>query len=71
MTIASIADVEFGTELPAFEPDTSMANVRTLCDAAGWDSPRFKDHDEARKPRATRCDRTRHHEPRIPRRDDS
>lgn len=49
MIIQSIADVEFGAELPAFEPDTSMANVRTLCDAAGWDSPRFKDHDEARK----------------------
>ena len=28
MTVNSIGDVEFGEELPAFSPDTSLENVR-------------------------------------------
>lgn len=49
MTVNNITEVDFGAELPAFEPDTSLANVRSLCEAAGWDSPRFTDHDAAHK----------------------
>lgn len=49
MSIASIADVEFGVQLPEFEPDTSLENVRTFVRAAGWDGPRFTDHEAARK----------------------
>ncbi|MEQ8860294.1 MAG: MaoC/PaaZ C-terminal domain-containing protein [Pseudomonadales bacterium] len=49
MSIASIADVEFGTELPEFEPDTGLENVRRFVVAAGWDGPRFTDHEAARK----------------------
>lgn len=49
MSIASIADVEFGVQLPEFEPDTSLDNVRTFVKAAGWDGPRFTDHEAARK----------------------
>ncbi len=49
MSVASIADVEFGAELPEFEPDTSLTNVRRFVVAAGWDGPRFTDHEAARK----------------------
>lgn len=49
MTVASIRDVEFGEELPVFEPDTSLANVRRFVSAAGWDGLRFTDHEAARK----------------------
>ncbi|MDZ7669390.1 MAG: hypothetical protein U5Q16_08195 [Gammaproteobacteria bacterium] len=49
MSIASIADVEFGAQLPEFEPDTSLENVRSFVVAAGWDGPRFTDHEAARK----------------------
>lgn len=49
MTIEKLADVEFGVELPVFEPDTSLANVQRFGDASGWNSPRFTDHEHARK----------------------
>jgi acyl dehydratase len=49
MSAATIADVEFGEELPVFEPDTSLDNVRRFTKAAGWEGPRFTDHEAARK----------------------
>ena len=49
MTIKHISEVEFGAELPAFAPDTSLANVKRFAIAAGWDGPRFTDHEAARK----------------------
>ena len=49
MTVSTIIDVEFGEELPAFEPDTSLVNVKRFAVAAGWDGPRFTDHEYARK----------------------
>ena len=49
MTIDTVADVEFGEELPAFKPDTSLPNVKRFAVAAGWDGPRFTDHEYARK----------------------
>ena len=50
MTINGIDDVEFGAELPGFEPDTSLASVSRFADAVGWGAgARFKDHDRARK----------------------
>ena len=33
-TIAKFEDAEFGEELPAFEPDLSLANVRKFARAA-------------------------------------
>jgi acyl dehydratase len=48
MTVHNLADVEFGTQLPVFEPDTSLANVRRFAIAAGWNRPRFTDHAKAR-----------------------
>jgi len=50
MTIATIADVEFGMELEPFEPDTSLPAVRAFANAVGWGGGgRFNDHDKARK----------------------
>jgi len=49
MTIQHVSEVEFGVELPVFEPDTSLENVRRFVVAARWDGPRFTDHEAARK----------------------
>ncbi|MEQ8483846.1 MAG: hypothetical protein RIB46_05750 [Pseudomonadales bacterium] len=49
MTVRSIEEVEFGAELPVFEPDTGLDNVRRFVRAAGWEGPRFTDHEAARK----------------------
>lgn len=50
MNIRSITDVEFGAELPPFEPDTSLAATSEFADAVGWGGGgRFKDHERARK----------------------
>ena len=49
MTITTIGDVEFGEQLPVFAPDTGMENVRRFARAAGWDRPRFTNHEAARK----------------------
>ena len=39
MTISTLSDVEFGEELPTFQPDTSLANVKKFTKAAGWVYP--------------------------------
>ena len=49
MTVRRFEDVEFGAELPAFEPDTGIANVRRFAGAAEMMAGRFVDHAEARK----------------------
>lgn len=50
MSIKTIHDVEFGTELPTFQPDTSLAVTSTFARAVGWgDGGRFSDHEQARK----------------------
>lgn len=49
MTINCVNDVEFGEQLPTFSPDTSLPNVKTFAIAAGWNGPRFTDHEAARK----------------------
>ena len=49
MTVARIAEVEFGAELPSFDPDTSIENVRRFAKAAGMMAARFTDHEGARK----------------------
>jgi len=48
-TCSTISDVEFGSELPNFTPDTSLANVKLFGKHVGWDGPRFTDHAAARK----------------------
>ncbi|MEJ2088340.1 MAG: MaoC/PaaZ C-terminal domain-containing protein [Gammaproteobacteria bacterium] len=49
MTVRTVADVEFGAELPVFDPDTSLDNVIRFTEAAGWRGSRFTDHEAARK----------------------
>ena len=49
MTIQTVADVEFGEDLPVFDPDTTLDNVIRFTEAAGWRGPRFTDHEAARK----------------------
>ena len=48
-TCSTISDVEFGSELPNFTPDTSLANVKLFGKHVGWDGPRFTDHAAASK----------------------
>jgi acyl dehydratase len=49
VTISQIADVQYGEELPACEPDTSMDTVREFANTVGWGGGRFTDHEAARK----------------------
>jgi acyl dehydratase len=49
MTVMTLSDVNFGEELPVFDPDTGIDNVRRFCKAAGWMGPRFTDHEAAKK----------------------
>ena len=49
MSGKTISDVEFGEELPVFNPDTSLENTSAFAKAVGWGGPRFEDHDGARK----------------------
>ena len=49
MTVNTVHDIEFGETLPTFQPDTTLPNVKRFAVAAGWDGPRFTDHDYARK----------------------
>lgn len=48
-TVNSLADVEFGETLPAFDPDTSLDNIKRFGRHVGWGTGRFTDHDIARK----------------------
>ena len=47
--VRNINEVEFGSELPAFDPDTSIENVRRFGKHVGWGGGRFTDHEAARK----------------------
>ena len=50
MTVSRIAHVDFGAELPPFEPDTSLAATSAFADAVGWGlGGRFSDHEAARR----------------------
>jgi acyl dehydratase len=50
MSVVTIADVEFGEELPPFEPDTSLERTSAFAQAVGWGlGGRFSDHEKARK----------------------
>ena len=49
MAINVLGDVEFGEDLPAFEPDTSLATASKFAKLVGWGGARFTDHEAARK----------------------
>ena len=49
MSVTSIQDVDFGVELEAFVPDSSLANTSAFAKTVGYDGGgRFEDHDKAR-----------------------
>ncbi len=50
MSVERISDVEFGSELPPFEPDTRLENTSAFAEAVGWaGGGRFESHEAARK----------------------
>ena len=49
MSVNTITDVEFGTELPTFEPDTSATLCGDFAEAVGWPRGRFSDQEEAKR----------------------
>ncbi len=49
MTVQVLSDVEFGSELPVVEPDTSLDAAKHFAEQAGYaGSGRFEDHEKAR-----------------------
>jgi len=50
MPVNTIHDVEFGEELPRFQPDTSIEKTAEFAAAVGWaGGGRFEDHERAKK----------------------
>jgi len=49
MSVNHVNDVEFGEELPAFEPDTRLETGARFAHLIGWGGPRFTDHEGAKK----------------------
>ncbi|MEM7100443.1 MAG: hypothetical protein AAF541_19400 [Pseudomonadota bacterium] len=49
MSVKTIHDVEFGVELPSFEPNTDLQLCGDFAEAVGWPRGRFSDHEEAQK----------------------
>jgi acyl dehydratase len=49
VTAKRISDVAFGAELPSFDPDTGLDNVRRFAKAAGMMAPRFISHEGAKQ----------------------
>ena len=47
--VATLGEVEFGVQLPAFSPDTSIDNIKRFGRHVGWSGPRFTDHEAARR----------------------
>jgi acyl dehydratase len=45
----SYDDVEFGADLPALQPDVTLANVQRFCRAANMVAGRFMSHEDAKK----------------------
>ncbi len=49
MAITNISEVQFGEDLPAFTPDTSLETVKQFAKLVGWGGARFSDHEAAKK----------------------
>lgn len=49
MAVEKISDVEFGIDLPAFEPDTTLATGAKFASLIGWGGGRFTSHEAAKK----------------------
>jgi acyl dehydratase len=49
METKNLQDVEFGEELPAYVPDTTLKRSAEFASIVGWEGARFSDHEKARK----------------------
>lgn len=49
MAVSTLSDVEFGEDLPTFEPDTTLETASKFATLVGWGGARFTDHEAARK----------------------
>ena len=45
----NLQDVEFGEELPAYVPDTTLKRSAEFASIVGWEGARFSDHEKAKK----------------------
>ena len=49
MKTKNLQDVEFGEELPAYVPDTTLKRSAEFASIVGWEGARFSDHDKAKE----------------------
>ena len=49
METKNLQDVEFGEELPAYVPDTTLKRSAEFASTVGWEGARFSDHEKAKK----------------------
>ena len=49
METKNLQDVEFGEELPACIPDTTLKQSTEFASLIGWEGARFSDHEKAKK----------------------
>ena len=49
METKNLQDVEFGEELPAYIPDTTLKRSAEFASIVGWEGARFSDHEKAKK----------------------
>ena len=49
METKNLQEVEFGEELPAYIPDTTLKRSAEFASIVGWDGARFSDHEKAKE----------------------
>ena len=49
METKNLQEVEFGEELPAYVPDTTLKRSAEFASIVGWEGARFSDHEKAKK----------------------
>ena len=49
METKNLQDVEFGEELPAYIPDTTLKQSAEFASIIGWEGARFSDHEKAKE----------------------
>ena len=49
METKNLQDIEFGEELPAYIPDTTLKQSAEFASIIGWEGARFSDHEKAKE----------------------
>jgi hypothetical protein len=49
METKNLQDIEFGEELPAYAPDTTLKRSAEFASIVGWEGARFSDHEKAKE----------------------